>query len=266
MTVLITGGTGVLGTVVARHASLAGHCLRLLVRDATEDSRQCIHERVLGDLATGEGVQAAVAGVDTVLHLASDPGRPDLVDVEGTRRLVRAARGAGVGHIVYVSIVGVDAIPYHYYRCKRQAELILQASNVPYSIVRATQFHPFISRLLASLARVPLVMPVPAGFVVQPVDVADVASRVVRSLTAGPSQGVTNFGGPEVLRLPDMARMWLASAHRRKPVIAVPAPGRIAAAFRRRCNIDVNSERGSMTWTEWLERELRRHGGEVATA
>ena len=184
MSVLITGGTGVLGAVVVRQASLAGHSLRLLVRDTNEGARQSIHERVLGDLGTGEGLEAAVAGVDAVLHLASDPGRPDLVDVEGTRRLVRAAQAGGVRHIVYVSIVGVDAIPYHYYRCKRQAELILQASDVPYSIVRATQFHTFISRLLASLARVPLVMPVPAGFVVQPVDVADVASRVVRSLTA----------------------------------------------------------------------------------
>ena len=133
---------------------------------------------------------------------------------------MRAAQAGGVRHIIYVSIVGVDAIPYRYYRCKREAELILQAADVPYSIVRATQFHAFISRLLASLARVPMVMPVPAGFVVQPVDVADVATRLVRSLTAGPSQGITNFGGPEVLRVPDMARLWMTAQRRRKPVVS----------------------------------------------
>jgi uncharacterized protein YbjT (DUF2867 family) len=255
VTVLITGGTGVLGSAVVRQASLAGHSLRLLVRGSSESPRQSTHERVLGDLRTGEGIEAAVAGADAVLHLASDPRRPDIVDVEGTRRLVRAAQTGGVGHIVYVSIVGVDAIPYHYYRCKRQAELILQASNVPYSIVRATQFHAFISRVLAFLARMPIVMPVPAGFVAQPVDVAEVATRLLRCLTAGPSQRITNFGGPEVLRLPDMARKWMTSGRRRKPVIAVPAPGRTAAAFRKGYNVDVNSERGSITWAEWLERE-----------
>jgi uncharacterized protein YbjT (DUF2867 family) len=258
MNVLITGGSGALGAVVADQTSAAGHSVRLLVRDTNNGRRPgVIHERVAGDLASGDGIPAAVAGVDAVLHLASDPARANAVDVEGTRRLTLAARLHGVRHIVYVSIVGVDTIPFHYYRCKRQAELVLQAGDVPYSIVRATQFHGFISHLFASLARCPVIMPVPSRFRVQPVDVADVASRLVSCLSRGPSHDVAHFGGPEVLRMDDMARSWTAAMQRRKPVVSVFVPGRMARAFRNGENVGVESERGSITWAEWLERNSR---------
>jgi uncharacterized protein YbjT (DUF2867 family) len=264
MNVLITGGTGALGAVVAERVSLAGHAVHLLVRDTIDDAHPSAYQRAAGDLASGVGIAAAVAGVDAVLHLASDPARPEIVDVEGTRRLAQAAHDQGVRHVVYVSIVGVDVIPYRYYRCKRQAELILQQGQVPYSIVRATQFHGFVSGLLATLARCPVIMPVPAGFRVQPVDVNDVANRLVRSLSTGPSHSVVHFGGPEILRLDDMARTWMASMHRRRRVVSIPLPGRLARAFRNGGNVDVDSERGLLTWAQWLER--RSHGDRTAVA
>jgi uncharacterized protein YbjT (DUF2867 family) len=264
MNVLITGGTGALGGFVAERASLAGHTVRLLVRATIDDARSSIYQQAAGDLASGAGIAAAVAGVDAVLHLASDPARPEIVDVDGTRRLAQAARDEGVRHIVYISIVGVDVIPYRYYRCKRQAELILQESHVPYSIVRATQFHGFVSGLLATLARCPVIMPIPAGFRVQPVDVNDVANRLVRSLSMGPSHSIAHFGGPEILRLGDMARTWMASMHHRRRVVSIPVPGRMARAFRSGGNVDVDSERGLTTWAEWLE--SRSHGDRTAVA
>jgi uncharacterized protein YbjT (DUF2867 family) len=252
MNVLITGGTGALGVVVAERVSLAGHAVRLLRREAIDDARPSAYQRAAGDLASGAGIAAAVAGVDAVLHLASDPARPEVVDVDGTRRLAQAARDQGVRHMVYVSIVGVDVIPYRYYRCKRQAELILQEGHVPYSIVRATQFHGFVSGLLAALARCPVIMPIPAGFRVQPVDVNDVADCLVRSLSTGPSHRIAHFGGPEILRLGDMARTWIASMHHRRRVVSIPVPGRVARAFRAGGNVDADSERGLTTWAEWL--------------
>ena len=257
MNVLITGGTGMLGTVAADRIALAGHSARLLVRETPAGAAAATSQYVAGDLASGHGVRHAVEGVDAVLHLASDPARPDLVDVGGMRRLTAAARDARVHHMVYVSIVGVDVIPYRYYQCKREAEAILEASQVPYSIVRATQFHGFVSRLLSSLARLPLLMPVPAGFRVQPVDVGDVAERLVRCLANGASHTITNFVGPEVLPIGAMARTWLASQRRQKPVVSIPVPGRLARAFRNGGNVDLDAERGSIGWAEWLERRSR---------
>ncbi|MEK8108823.1 NAD(P)H-binding protein [Micromonospora sp. M12] len=99
-------------------------------------------EWVVADLATGDGVAEAVTGVDAVLHLASAPrGRQThQVDVVGTRRLVAAAGAAGVGHLVYISIVGVDRVPFSYYQQKLAAEQEITAGPVPWSVLRATQF------------------------------------------------------------------------------------------------------------------------------
>jgi uncharacterized protein YbjT (DUF2867 family) len=253
MNVLITGGTGSLGTVLARQVSVAGHSVRLFVRDAAGRTTPADYERARGDLASGEGIRQAVAGMDAVIHAASDPANADAVDVNGTRHLVQFAAESGIQHFVYVSIVGIDVIPYHYYQSKRAAELVVQSSPTPYSILRATQFHGFISGLLAPLARVPVVMPVPAGFRVQSVDVGEVANRLAECLNRGPSRTIVNFGGPEILRLEDMARTWMAVAHRVKPVLPIPLPGVVAAAFRAGRNTTPDGERGSMTWAQWLQ-------------
>ena len=102
---------------------------------------------------TGEGLAAAVADVDVVIHAASDPRGDPAADEEGTRRLAAAARAAGVGHVVYVSIVGIDRIPFPYYARKLAAERALAASGQPYSILRATQFHSFVDFLLGKAAQ-----------------------------------------------------------------------------------------------------------------
>src|SRR3954470_20848613 len=84
------------------------------------------------DLASGTGIDEAVAGVDAVVHAASDPKRSQAADVEGTRALVEACRRGGVGHLVYVSIVGIDRIPVRYYQHKLAAEGIVSAGRVPW--------------------------------------------------------------------------------------------------------------------------------------
>jgi uncharacterized protein YbjT (DUF2867 family) len=265
MKVLITGGTGSLGAVLARQVSVAGHSVRLLVRGPADNKPPSDYERIFGDLASGEGIRQAAAGVDAVIHAASDPANADAVDVRGTRYLVQFAAESGIQHFVYISIVGVDAIPYHYYQCKRSAEVVVQSSRIPYSIVRAAQFHGFISRMLAALARVPVIMPVPAGFQIQPVDVGEVASRLAECLTRGPSQSIVNFGGPEILRLEDMARTWMAVAHRVKPLLPIPIPGAVAAAIRAGKGTAPDGERGSIAWAESL-RDAASHAPTATAA
>lgn len=255
MNVLVTGGSGRLGREVVRAGLLAGHRLRVASRRPRDRMAPASVEWGQVDLATGAGLDDALVGIDAVIHAASDLPNAVAVDVEGTRRLADVARGAGVGHVLYVSIVGVDRIPLPYYQSKLAAERVLAQAGVPYSILRATQFHDFIDFLFAAAARVPLVLPLPAGFHVQSVATEDVATRLLRALTDGPRGMLRNFAGPEPMMLAAAAAAWKAQRGVRKPTLRIPIPGKIAAAFRAGHNTVPDAERGTVTWQEWLVRQ-----------
>ena len=153
MNVLVTGGTGRLGRHVVRLLRQSGHRARIFSRNPRGHV-----DAVRGDLKTGEGIERAVGGMDVIVHAASATGNPLLgrsTDVGGTRRLLAAARVAGIRHVVFISIVGVDRVAYPYYRTKLAAEKVVRDGGVPWSILRATQFHGFDDYLLTGFARVP---------------------------------------------------------------------------------------------------------------
>jgi uncharacterized protein YbjT (DUF2867 family) len=251
---LVTGGTGSLGSRVVDRLRGAGCEVRVFSRSGGEG-------RVRGDLATGEGLEAVVQGVETIIHCASNPGRARQVDVEGTERLLRAASRAGVSHILFISIVGVDRNPYYpYYRMKLEAERIVERSEVPRTILRATQFHGLVLRLTQSLDRLPVVMPVPRGFLLQPVDVGEVADRTAELALAAPAGRVPDVGGPEVRTFADLARSYLAAAGRRKRVVEVPVPGKIARALREGAQTAPDHRYGEIRWEEFLDRALHQEG------
>ncbi len=248
MKILVTGGTGTLGGYVVRSALEHSHTVR--VQSRSPNSAPV--EWARADLATGEGVREAVEGVDAVIHAASDPRKPQAVDVAGSRRLVEAAREAGTGHFIYVSIVGVDKIPFGYYRAKAEAERLVAESGVPYSILRATQFHSFVNQLIRSAARVPLVLPLPTDFRVQSVAAEEVAARLVRALDGGPGGHLPDFGGPEVMTLGEAAGKWKEALNVQKSVVNVPLFGGLAAGFRAGHNTVPEGERGTVRWEAWL--------------
>jgi uncharacterized protein YbjT (DUF2867 family) len=147
---------------------------RLRARGATPRvlSRKPGERRVVGDLATGDGLDADLASVRTVLHLASSPKS----DADAAATLIDAARRAGTEpHLIYISIVGIDRIPLPYYRAKLEVERLVEASGLPWTALRATQFPDLLVSLFGSLAK---------GVAFQPVDVHDVAERLV-DLPAG---------------------------------------------------------------------------------
>ena len=139
---------------------------------------------MVGDLLTGDGLPEAVAGVSAVVHCASDPRKPD-DDLDAAVQLLLAARAAAVPHLVYISIVGVDRVPFAYYKAKHRVEEIVEDGGVPWTILRATQFHDFVATLLDYLSRGPVAL-APAGMSDQPVDVREVASRLVAARRRGP--------------------------------------------------------------------------------
>jgi uncharacterized protein YbjT (DUF2867 family) len=254
MRVLVTGGAGGLGRSLVRALERDGHAARVMSRRARPASAPEGVEWASADLVNGEGLGAAVERVDAVVHAASDPRRAEAVDVGGTRHLTEAARAAGVAHLVYISIVGVDEIPFGYYRRKLAAEEVIASSGVPYSVLRATQFHSLIDFGLSKLARLPFVMPVPTGFKFRSVDEREVAERLSACVSAGPRGRLPDFGGPQVLTLGEMARTWKSARGVTKRVVNLPLPGAVAAAFRAGKNTAPEAERGRISWEEWLAR------------
>jgi uncharacterized protein YbjT (DUF2867 family) len=244
--VLVTGATGRLGTRLVPRLREAGHTVRQMSRRGTGPGG------VRGDLATGRDLPAALAGAEVVVHAASDPqGDPWEVDVAGTRRLVQAVDRERLRHLVYVSIVGVDRIPYGYYRAKFAAEQVLLASALPVTLVRITQFHEFVDFLLETARRGP-VLPVPMGWRVQPVDVDEAAAHVAGLVTAQPASNVVEFGGPEELSAADLARAWAGVRAPGAHVVATPVPGRLSTAFRDGAALPSGGARGRRTYAEHL--------------
>lgn len=257
MRILITGGTGSLGRHLVRASLSAGYDVCIMSRQPRAQDRRERVEWAQADFATGEGLRAAVEQADAIIHAASDPRRSQVVDVDGTRRLVEAARTANVSHLVYISIVGVDVIPYSYYRRKLEAERIIESSGVHATILRATQFHSFVDFLISKAARVPFLLPLPTEFRFQSVEESEVAERLIACLADGPRGRVTDFGGPEVLTLGEMAKAWSELKGVRKSIVRLPLPGAVAAAFRDGKNTAPQGERGRISWREWLGRETK---------
>jgi len=258
LNVLVTGGTGTLGREVVRAVNAAGHRAVTMSRTPAPDAAAA-PRWATADIVSGEGLAAAVADVDVILHAASDPRGDPAADEEGTRRLAAAARAAGVGHLVYVSIVGIDRIPFPYYVRKLAAERALASSGQPYSILRATQFHPFIDFLFGKAANaMPLVMPLPAGYHVQSVGLEDVAGRLLRAIDDGPGGLLPDFGGPDRMTARAAARLWQEARGVRKPILPFPSLSATSRGFRAGHNTlpaDTPPEnRGRLSWSEWLAR------------
>lgn len=247
METLVTGATGRLGRLVVASLRRAGHQVRGM---SSRPGAGVVH----GDLRSGDGVAAALHGVEAVVHAASDPrGDPWQVDVAGSRRLAEAADRACLRHLVYVSIVGVDRNPYRYYRAKFAAEQVLRASGLPVTVLRVTQFHEFLDDQLHTLRRGPL-LGLPRGWTIQPVAVDEAAAAVCRVLGEQPAGALREFAGPEQLDLAVLARQWAGAQQRAPRVFAVPVPGAISKALRGGSAVSADAERGTVTYAEHLQR------------
>jgi uncharacterized protein YbjT (DUF2867 family) len=260
-TVLVTGGTGHLGRSVVDLLLADGHDVRVLARSPGTDPRV---SWVRGDLGTGEGIGAAVAGVDAVVHAAtwSPAARrgyflpvdlvrtPADVDVEGTRRLLAEAERSDVSHFLHVSIVGLQQVRLPYARVKLAAEALVRESAVPWSIVPATSFYWLWDRMFTKQLKLP-VWALPA-LLVQPVDSDDFARFVVECLASGPGGDRPDFGGPETMTLVDLGRQFLSARGERRRLLGIPVPHRIEQVAGGLPGPE--AQLGTTTWSEWLRR------------
>ncbi|MEV4168881.1 NAD(P)H-binding protein [Nonomuraea sp. NPDC049709] len=250
--VLVTGGSGRLGRAVLEALVEAGYEVRSASRGARATAGGV--RWVVADLTTGRGVAEAVSGVDAIVHLASAPykGRYTLrVELGGTSGLLAAAREAGVRHLIYLSIVGVDRVPWGYFRTKVRAERLVRDGGVPWTIVRATQFHEFVEQAFRGMARLGLVVADP-GIPMQPVDVRDLAGHLVTLVARGPGGEIEEYGGPETLTMAEAARSWLRARGLRRPVLNVRIPGGLGRAFRAGHLTTKARPAGDITWGRYL--------------
>ncbi len=252
--ILVTGGTGTLGRHVVPRLRAAGRDVRVLSRKGGEPADGVEH--VTGDLATGEGVDAAVEGAPVIVHLAGttkgDEGK--------AQTLVRAAARAGAPHVVYISVVGVDRVPvvsavdramFAYFASKLGAEQVIAGSGLPWTTLRATQFHDLILMTVSGMAKLPVV-PVPSGFRFQPVETGEVADRLVELALGAPAGLVDDMAGPRIYELRDLVRAYLRASGKHRAIVPIRPPGKGAGAFRAGANLAPEHAVGHRTWEEFL--------------
>lgn len=255
--VLVTGGTGNLGSHLVATLLERDHQVRVISRQANPRCAPGV-ETVQGDVRSGEGLERAVVGVDTVVHTASMPfGRHTLaIEVDGTTNMLHAARSVGA-HFIYMSIVGVNGHRFPYYRAKWQAEQAVMASTPTgraedWTIQRATQFHSLIDGLLGA----PLT-PTTKYLKFQTVDVGDVAERLAEVVDAGPMGRAEDFGGPEVRSLRGLAASRRRITGKRSRFVPVPRIG-FMRDYDAGFHLAPGHRDGSVTWEQWLEGQAAR--------
>lgn len=249
-TILLTGGTGTLGRHVTPLLVEAGFKIRMLSRNAHESSDGI--EFVTGDLLEGTGVEAAADGTEIILHLAGGPKGDDVA----TRHLVDAAAKARVQHIVYIGVVGAGKLPIGYFQAKFAAEQAIIESGVPYTILRAAQFHDLALKTARAMAKSPIV-PAPGAVLWQPVDSREVAARLVELTRGAPAGRVPDLVGPTVYTMAELIRGYLKAEGKRRLFLPVPVPGKIGRAYRAKENLTLDGATvGELTWENFLAEQV----------
>jgi len=252
--ILVTGGTGNLGRRVVRRLGDAGEDVRTLSRRGGPDSARVAH--LVGDTVHGSGLAAAARGVGRILHLAGGAKGDDVA----AANVSRAAKEAGVRHLVLISVIGADAMPIGYFRAKAAAEKVIAASGVPYSILRAAQVHDFVLRAVGAMARLP-VIPIPRGMRVEPVEAEELAEALVHLLSADPAGRAPDLAGPEVLDLEQVVRPLLELRGSRRVLWHAPILGAAGRGYRAGDNLaNAAARRGGRTWEQYLAALASRAG------
>jgi uncharacterized protein YbjT (DUF2867 family) len=252
--ILVTGGTGTLGRRLVPRLRNAGLDVQVLTRSSRPDEQGVRY--LTGDLASGAGVDPAVDGVSAIVHCAGSNKGDDVL----TRNLVSAASRAGAPHLVYISVVGADRVPvtsavdramFSYFESKLATERVVAESGLPWTTLRATQFHDLILMVARALAKLP-VAPVPSASRFQPVDTDEVAARLVELTLGEPAGLVPDLGGPRIHSAADLVRGYFRAVDRRRPVLPVRLPGKAASAIRDGANLAPDHATGKRTWEEFL--------------
>jgi uncharacterized protein YbjT (DUF2867 family) len=249
MRIAVAGGTGAVGRHVVDVARERGHDVVVLTRSTGVD------------LVAGHALEAALAGADVVIDVAAAQAVSEKAARAFfgavTRNLLAAGQAAGIRHHVALSIVGVDDAGYGYYAGKVLQEQLVEAGPVPWTLLRATQFHEFASQISGRMKIGPFVV-VPT-MRSQPVAAREVAERLVDLAVNPPAGRVRDLAGPREERMSDLVRRWLNATAQPGRVIEVPLPGGFGRAIRDGTILPrPGADLGRQTFDEWLASAAHR--------
>jgi uncharacterized protein YbjT (DUF2867 family) len=242
--ILVTGGTGDIGRHTVPLLRAAGRDVRILTRHP-RDGEPGI-EYVEGDTVEGTGLDRALDGIETVLHLAGGAKGDDIA----ARNLVAAARGAGTRQLVLISVVGADRMPIGYFRMKAAAERAFEESGIPWTVLRVAQLHDFAMPMVKALSAMRIA---PRGLRFETVGVDAVAPRLAELTLGAPVGRVPDLAGPEVQEIGALVRAFDVARGRDRRQMPIRIPGAVGRAYRAGDNLaDDTAVRAGTTWTEYL--------------
>ncbi|MEH2513413.1 uncharacterized protein YbjT (DUF2867 family) [Nitrobacteraceae bacterium AZCC 1564] len=245
MKIVIIGGTGLIGSKAVA-----------ILRDGGHEAVAASPNTGVNTI-TGEGLKEALAGAQVVIDLANAPSWEDKAVLEffetSGRNLLAAETAAGVGHHVALSIVGIDRSDNGYFRAKVAQEKLIEASPIPYTIIRSTQFMEFLGGIAASSADGNVVRLSPGLF--QPIAADDVAANVAEVALAAPRNGIVEIAGPERAPFNDIVARYLKAVGDPREVVRDPEARYFGGRVEEKSLVPLGEARlGRIGLDEWLRR------------
>ncbi len=249
MRMAVIGGTGTLGAPLVERLVSGGDEVTVLSRGSRPTPADSTHVRV--DLEDGEGLTEALADIEVIIDLANATKHPERTFIDGTRRALAAAQEAGARHFLAVSVVGCERVPLDYYRAKAAQEDLIASGSVPWTLMRATQFHPFLAGLFATAARFGIR---PTGRAkLQPVDVEIVATYLAKVARREPGGRLPDMCGPEVQTLSELSGVWKRARGSRALPVRVPSVGALGRALAAGGLCEPQGVKLGPRFEEWLQ-------------
>ena len=245
MKIVVIGGTGLIGSKTVAILRQGGH---EVIAASPKSGVNTI---------TGEGLKEALAGAQVVIDLANSPSFEDKAVLEffetSGRNLHPAEAAAGVRHHVALSIVGIDRSDNGYFRAKVAQEKLIEASGIPNTIIRSTQFMEFLGGIAASATVGNVVRISPGPF--QPIAADDVAASVAEVALAPPKNGIVEIAGPERAPFNEIVARYLKAVGDPREVVRDPEARYWGGRVEERSLVPLGEARlGHIDMDEWLRR------------
>lgn len=254
--ILVTGGTGTLGQKIIRQLPPKDFEIIVLSSKVKPELTESVSV-FQADLTDVASLEKGFPDADVVVHCASNPMNAQLVDVEGTQNMLSILNKRALKHFIYISIVGVDQSNYPYYVAKYEVEKMIQASGLPFTNLRATQFHDLVLyRLILPADKDDnRQMVIPANMRFQSIDIHEVATKILDLIERGPSNSTLSIGGPEILTLEEMTQEYLNHRQKQKEIVTNPNDTSFAS-FKSGVNLCLEKKYGQITWKDYLSGKL----------
>lgn len=254
MKILVTGSSGKLGSALTKELKKTEHEVKLTSRRKPEDIGN--FDWIYSDFLTGEGLEEAIMDVDVVIHAATSPMKNTKnVDVLALEKFLK--RMGHVKHFIYPSIIGIEDIPFNYYKHKHKAEVLLKNGNIPYTIIRATQFHSFVENLLLSKPIFKRYF-IPGDIKFQSVDTSEFAKYLIKLINEEPQGKIVEFAGPKIMTLREMAEQKIKINNEENKIFSFSMIGKLYKALLEGKNTNLSQTKGMITFEEYLKNKLNQ--------